>query len=70
MDKEKTKRFVNDMFEKGGDKAIQNFAGEFTDATKFQRLFNIMFDEKLDCGIQATDIESECVENWRKINGK
>lgn len=29
-----------------------------------------MFNEKVDCGIQATDIESECVENWRKINGK
>lgn len=35
MDKEKTRRFVNDTFESAGVKPIENFAAEFTDATKF-----------------------------------
>lgn len=70
MDREKTKRIANEFFEKAGDEPVKNFAAEFADGTRFQRLFNLIFDEQLDCGIEKSDYESENFENWKKINGK
>ena len=45
MDKEKIKRTANKYFETAGDEPVANFAQEFADGTRYQRLFNLIFDE-------------------------
>jgi hypothetical protein len=49
MDKQELKAFINKILAKKGFPPVLNFAKEFADGIIFQRIFNIMFDESIDC---------------------
>eukprot|EP00347_Sterkiella_histriomuscorum_P011974 403370383 len=62
------KKFVNEIFAKKGIPAVKNFAKEFSDGILFQSLFNILYDEKVDCKLEKSNlVEQKCL-NWNKIN--
>lgn len=74
------KRFVNEILGKKGVPAVKNFPKEFSDGSKtfkslifivlFQTLFNILYDEKVDCKLEKSNLVESKMLNWNKINGK
>lgn len=59
---------MNNIFTKNGHKAVNNFAREFADGIKFQTLFNLMYDEKVDCRLSTANDPKIRILNWSKIN--
>lgn len=37
---------------------------------RFQQLFNILYDERIDCKLEKTALLEQRMLNWNKINGK
>ena len=71
MNKEELKKFVNQIFKTNGDLPITGkFAAEFADGIKFQRLFNLIYDEKIDCRLSPSADPNMRILNWNKINRK
>jgi hypothetical protein len=73
------KKFINEIFVKKGLTAVKNFPQEFADGSKkvcltflvrFQQLFNILFDEKIDCKLEKVTLLDQKMLNWNKLNGK
>jgi hypothetical protein len=68
MDKSELKSFVNKILAKKGFPPVQNFASEFADGIIFQRVFNIMFDENIDCRLHPSALVDDRLLNWSRIN--
>jgi hypothetical protein len=68
MDKSELKKFVNQILAKKGFPPVNNFAAEFADGIQFQRVFNIMFDESIDCRLSPSALMDDRLINWSKIN--
>ena len=68
MDKEELRKFVNQIFKKKGFPPVRNFAKEFADGILFERLFNIMYDEKIDCKLGQSALVEDRLLNWNRIN--
>ena len=43
---------------------------EFVDVTLFDRLFNLIYDEKINMRLQPSNLMEERLLNWSKINRK
>lgn len=37
---------------------------------RFQELFNILYDEKIDCKLIRSNLLEDRMLNWNRINGK
>ena len=70
MDKEDLQKFVNQIFKRKGFPPVRNFAKEFADGILFELLFNIMYDEKINCRLVPSAIIEDRILNWSKINCK
>lgn len=68
MNKDELKGFVNNIFRKAGHPPVTNFAKEFSDGIKFQLLFNLMYDEKINCQLSTSNDPKSRMINWSKIN--
>ena len=68
MDTQELKKFVNKIFQKKGYPPVKSFAKEFADGILFQLLFNLVYDEKIDCKIKATGVPEDKLLNWNRIN--
>ena len=68
MDKSELKSFVNKILAKRGFPPVKNFASEFADGIVFQNVFNIMFDEQIDCKLNPSALEADRLLNWSRIN--
>ena len=68
MDKEELKQFINQILTKAGYQPVKKFALEFADGIVFQTVFNIMFDEKIDCRLRPSNLVEERILNWSRIN--
>ena len=68
MDQESLRLFVNRILQKNGHPPVRDFAGEFSDGIKFQLLFNLMYDEKIDCKLKPSIILDDRMLNWNRIN--
>lgn len=68
MDKEDLRKFVNQIFRKKAFPPVKNFSREFADGILFVRLFNIMYDEKLDLKLQTSALVEDRLYNWSRIN--
>ena len=68
MDKEELRKFVNKIFQKRGYSAVKSFAKEFADGVQFQLLFNLVYDEQIDCKIKPTTVPEDRLLNWNRIN--
>ena len=68
MNEQELKKTVNRIFEKGGHAPVKKFGAEFADGIRFQLLFNLIYDEKIDCKLRSSSVASDRVLNWSKIN--
>ena len=71
------KALVNSIFAHEGIGPVKNFASEFADGCKspspdelvlFQTLYNILFQEKVDCRLVRSNSVQERKLNWNRIN--
>ena len=65
---------INRIFAMRGGWKVNNLAQDFADGVLFQELFNILYDERIDCCLaeapqvgMALKLE-ERILNWNKIN--
>ena len=72
MEKEDLAKFVNQIFKKKGYQAIKvnNFAAAFADGIMFELLFNIMYEEKINCNLSPSALVEDRILNWNRINCK
>ena len=68
MDKEELRQFVNKILVQGNIPPVTHFAKEFSDGIMFQHVFNLMFDEKIDCKLGPSALEEDRLLNWNRIN--
>lgn len=47
---------------------VTNFAAEFSDGILFQALFNILYEEKIDCKLGKSALVEDRILNWNRIN--
>jgi len=66
---------LNRIFSMRGGWVVKNIAQDFSDGFLFQELFNILYDEKIDCCLEGVKSEpnknipyDQKVGNWNKIN--
>ena len=68
MDSQYLKKAVNKIFAKANLSPVKKFAVEFADGILFQTLFNIIYDEQINCKlISSADIDIR-MTNWNRIN--
>ena len=68
MDNSDIKKVVNKILSKDGLPKVTKFAAEFADGILFQRLFNLIYDEHIDCKLQASADTAVRLNNWSRIN--
>lgn len=68
MDKDQLKKFVNKMLGKRGLGPVNKFASDFADGILFQHVFNILFDEQIDCKLRSSELIEDRMLNWNRIN--
>ena len=68
MDKQELRKFVNKIFAKKGYAPVKKFGAEFADGILFERLFNAVYDEKINCGLRTSALVEDRLLNWNKIN--
>ena len=70
MDNVELKDFVNKILKQKKLKPVRNFAKEFADGILFQTIFNILYDEKIDCRLTPSASVDHRLANWNRINSK
>lgn len=68
MNKEELKSFVNKILQKKGHPTVNQFAKEFADGILYEKLFNSLFDEELNCRLGKSELVDDRLINWNKIN--
>ena len=70
MDQEQKQllKFVNKIFAQRGYPPVKKPASEFSDGHLFVLLFNLMYDEKLDCRLSTSVALDDKILNWSRIN--
>ena len=68
MDEDQLRKFVNKIFAKRGFPAVKKFAPEFADGILFERLFNLMYDENINCRLTSSILFEDRLLNWSRIN--
>ena len=68
MDQQALGKFVNKIFQKNGYPPVRHFGKEFADGSRFQLLFNLMYDEKIDCKLFPSALVEDRLLNWNRIN--
>ena len=68
MEKNDLKKTVNKIFEMHGMPKVQKFASEFADGILFEKLFNFIYDEKINCHLTASNDPAQRLLNWSRIN--
>lgn len=66
---------LNKIFSMRGGWKVRNLAADFSDGFLFQELFNILYDEKINCCLEGVKDAPNSklpyetkVLNWNKIN--
>ena len=59
---------MNKIFAKGGYPPVSKFGAEFADGILFERLFNLIYDEKVDCKLKPSADPALRLLNWNRIN--
>ena len=70
MDKTDIKSVVNQIFAKNGMPQVKKFASEFADGILFQKLFNLIYDENINCRLAPSALAEDRLLNWSKVNRK
>ena len=59
---------VNAVFATKKRPPVKNLSEEFADGFKFQELFNVLFDENVDCRLSKDTTLNARIGNWNRIN--
>ena len=62
------KKLVNAIFAKKGVPKVTDFGKEFSDGILFEKLFNILYDESVNCGLKKSILLDDKILNWNRIN--
>jgi len=57
MDEKELKNFCNKILAKKGHPTVTEFAKEFSDGILYEKLFNSLFDEELNCNLVKSELE-------------
>lgn len=68
MNKDELKQFVNKVLTMKGYEKVTAFAKDFSDGIMYQRFFNALFDEELNCRLSKSELTEDRLINWNKIN--
>lgn len=56
------------IFNKAGLPQVQNLNDEWADGILYQRLFNLVYNERIDCNLTASTDYEVRLTNWSRIN--
>ena len=70
MEDKEVKQLVNKIFHMKGLPKVTNFAQEFSDGALFQTLFNILYEENINCRLSTSKLEEDKLLNWNRLNAK
>ena len=70
MDKDELKKVVNKILTKAGIPKITKYGPDFADGILFEKLFNIVYDEKINCNLTPSAVFEVRLNNWSRINRK
>jgi hypothetical protein len=70
MNNDEVKKLTNKIFKQKNMPAVKNFAAEFADGILFQALFNILYEERIDCRLVKSAVENDKLLNWNRINAQ
>ena len=70
MEDKEVKQLVNKIFQMKGLPKVTNFAQEFSDGALFQTLFNILYEENINCRLSTSKLEADKLLNWNRLNAK
>ena len=70
MEDKQVKSLVNKIFAQKGLPKVKNFATEFSSGALFQTLFNILYDENINCRLSESTKVPDKALNWNRINTK
>ena len=59
---------MNKIFARAGLPKVTKFAAEFADGILFQNLFNLIYDEHIDCKLKQSADAAVRINNWSRIN--
>ena len=68
MENSDLKKTVNKIFEAHGMPKVTKFAEAFADGILFEKLFNFIYDEKLNCHLKPSNDPADRLLNWSRIN--
>ena len=68
MQDAQVKKLVNKVFAMKGLPKVTNFAQEFSDGELFLKLFNILYEENINCRLVKSTVLDEKILNWNRIN--
>ena len=49
---------------------MKKFGAEFADGILFEKLFNIIYDEQINCRLTPSALFEDRLRNWSRINRK
>ena len=86
MEDKEVKQLVNKIFQMKGLPKVTNFAQEFSDGGKykitifsnfflhvlelFQTMFNILYEENINCRIVKSTLVDDKMLNWNRLNAQ
>ena len=68
MEEKALKQLVNEILSRKGLGPVKNLATEFSDGILFQALFNILYEENVNCHLSTSKLVEDKVLNWNRIN--
>ncbi len=70
MEDKEVKSLVNKIFAMKGLPKVTNFAQEFSDGELFQTMFNILYEENINCRIVKSTLVDDKMLNWNRLNAQ
>mmetsp|Transcript_42403 Transcript_42403/g.55912 ORF Transcript_42403/g.55912 Transcript_42403/m.55912 type:complete len:145 (+) Transcript_42403:70-504(+) len=70
MEDTQVKSLVNKIFAMKSMPKVTNFAQEFSDGALFQALFNILYEENINCRLSTSTLLDDKMLNWNRINAQ
>ena len=67
-EKNELKKIINKIFTKKGHPPVTKVGEGFADGTLFQLLFNLVYDEQIDCKLRTSALVEDRLLNWNRIN--
>ena len=68
MEEKELIKLVNLILSRKSLGPVKNLASEFADGILFQAMFNILYEESVNCHLSSSKLYEDRVLNWNRIN--